>query len=223
LETQVKLLRVLQEHEFEPVGSSRSLRVDVRVIAATNRNLEEFVQAGGFRSDLFYRLNVFPLDVPSLRERRSDIPQLAMVFLSHYAKNLCRDMAGISQDAMDRLARYSWPGNVRELQNVIERAVILSRGSILELEPDLVPMLTVGEPSQTPGTPSEMVQVAKPTPPRFATLEEVERDHILTALKQTNGVVEGPKGAARMLNLHPNTLRHRMDKLGIKRSASHIS
>jgi formate hydrogenlyase transcriptional activator len=223
LETQVKLLRVLQEHEFEPVGSSRSLRVDVRVIAATNRNLEEFVQAGGFRSDLFYRLNVFPLEVPSLRERRSDIPQLAMVFLSHYAKNLCRDMAGISQDAMDRLARYSWPGNVRELQNVIERAVILSRGSILELEPDLVPMLTVGEPSRTPGPPSEMVQVAKPTPPRFATLEEVERDHILTALKQTNGVVEGPKGAARMLNLHPNTLRHRMDKLGIKRSASHIS
>jgi formate hydrogenlyase transcriptional activator len=223
LETQVKLLRVLQELEFEPVGSSRSLRVDVRVIAATNRNLEEFVQAGGFRSDLFYRLNVFPLEVPSLRERRSDIPQLAMVFLSHYAKRISKYMGGISQDAMDRLTRYAWPGNVRELQNVIERAVILSRGSILELEPDLVPMLTVGEPSRTPGPPSEMVQVAKPTPPRFATLEEVERDHILTALKQTNGVVEGPKGAARMLNLHPNTLRHRMDKLGIKRSASHIS
>jgi transcriptional regulator with GAF, ATPase, and Fis domain len=140
LETQVKLLRVLQEQEFEPVGSSRSLRVNVRVIAATNRNLEQSVQAGGFRADLFYRLNVFPLEVPPLRDRCSDIPQLAMVFLSHYAKKLCRNMEGISQDAMERLARYAWPGNVRELQNVIERAVILSHGSILELEPDLGPM-----------------------------------------------------------------------------------
>jgi len=223
LETQVKLLRVLQEHEFEPVGSSRSLRVNVRVIAATNRNLEEAVQSGGFRSDLFYRLNVFPLEVPPLRDRRSDIPQLAIVFLSHYAKNFCKVMQGISQDAMDRLGRYAWPGNVRELQNVIERAVILSRGSILELEPDLVPMLTSGVSPQAAGEPAEMVQAAKPTPPTFATLEEVERDHIVAALKRTNGVVEGPKGAARMLNLHPNTLRHRMDKLGISRSASHLS
>jgi len=124
---------------------------------------------------------------------------------------------------MDRLARYAWPGNVRELQNVIERAVILSRGSILELEPDLVPMLTSGVSPQAAGEPAEMVQAAKPTPPTFATLEEVERDHIVAALKRTNGVVEGPKGAARMLNLHPNTLRHRMDKLGIRRSASHLS
>jgi formate hydrogenlyase transcriptional activator len=191
--------------------------VDVRVIAATNRNLEESVQAGGFRSDLFYRLNVFPLEVPPLRDRRSDIPQLAMVFLSHYAKNCGKNIEGISQDAMDRLATYAWPGNVRELQNVIERAVILSRGSILD------PELTSGVLPQTPGRPAERVQVAKPTSPTFATLQEVERDHIIAALKQTGGVVEGPKGAARMLNLHPNTLRHRMDKLGIKRSTSHIS
>src|SRR3989449_9866880 len=188
LETQVKLLRVLQEHEFEPVGSSRSLRVNVRVIAATTRSLEEAVQSGRFRSDLFYRLNVFPLEVPPLRDRRSDIPQLAMVFLSHYAKNFCKVMQGISQDAMDRLARYAWPGNVRELQNVIERAVILSRGSILELEPDLVPMLTSGVSPQAAGEPAEMVRAAKPTPPTFATLEEVERDHIVAALKRTNGV-----------------------------------
>ena len=133
LETQVKLLRVLQEHEFEPVGSSRPLRVDVRVIAATNRRLKEAVAAGGFRSDLFYRLNVFPLEVPPLRDRRSDIPQLAMFFLSHYAKKLGKHMEGISQDAMDQLAGYAWPGNVRELQNVIERAVILARAPMLEV------------------------------------------------------------------------------------------
>ena len=218
LETQVKLLRVLQEQEFEPVGSSRSLRVDARVIAATNRNLEKAVQAGTFRSDLFYRLNVFPLELPSLRERRSDIPQLAMFFLSYYAKKLDRNMQGISQDALDRLVAYPWPGNVRELQNVIERAIILSRGSILEAEPDLVSMLTSVVLPATPDRPVEGVQATKPL--AFATLEEVERDHILVALKRSRGVVEGPKGAATMLNLHPNTLRHRMDKLGIRRSAS---
>jgi formate hydrogenlyase transcriptional activator len=218
LETQVKLLRVLQEHEFEPVGSSRSLHVDVRVIAATNRNLEEAVQSGAFRSDLFYRLNVFPLDVPPLRDRRSDIPQLATVFLSYYATKLGKNVEGIAVEAMDRLTQYPWPGNVRELQNVIERAVILARGAILELEPDLVSMLTSSVPPQTLEGATE--GVARPTPPTtFATLAEVEREYIIRALKQTNGIVEGPKGAARLLNLHPNTLRHRMDKLGIRRSA----
>jgi formate hydrogenlyase transcriptional activator len=223
LETQVKLLRVLQEREFEPVGSSRSVRVDVRVIAATNRNLDEAVRAGTFRSDLFYRLNVFPLDVPPLRERWTDIPQLATVFLSNYAKKVGRRMEGIAQETMDRLVSYPWPGNVRELQNVIERAVILSRGPILELEPDLAPMPTVAVPPQAPGTTAETAHVVRPVHSTFATLAEVERGHIIMALKQTNGIVEGPKGAARMLNLHPNTLRHRMDKLGIKRSASHLS
>ena len=221
LETQVKLLRVLQEQEFEPVGSSRPLRVDVRVIAATNRGLHEAIQAGTFRSDLFYRLNVFPLDVPPLRDRRSDIPQLAMCFLSHSAKKLGKTMEGISQDALSRLTDYAWPGNVRELQNVIERAVILSRSAILEAEPDLVSMFHRRVPPP-PGGPAEIVQVAKPASTTFATLNEVERDHILAALKQTGGVVEGPKGAARILSLHPNTLRHRMDKLGIKRSTSRL-
>ena len=211
LETQVKLLRVLQEQEFEPVGSSRSVRVDVRVIAATNRRLQEAVEAGTFRADLFYRLNVFPLDVPSLRERRSDIPQLAMCFLFHYARKLGKSMEGISREAMDRLVSDAWPGNVREVQNVSERAIILARNPILEAEPDLVSMLTSGAPSAPP---------AKPAPPTIGTLKEVEREHIIAALRQTGGVVEGLKGAARILNLHPNTLRHRMDKLGIKRSTS---
>ena len=132
-DTQVKLLRVLQEREFEPVGSSRSVRVDVRIICATNRNLKESISEGTFRSDLYYRLNVFPLEVPPLRERRSDIPQLAMFFLSKYARSLGKKMEGMSAVASERLTSYSWPGNVRELQNVIERALILSPGSILEL------------------------------------------------------------------------------------------
>jgi formate hydrogenlyase transcriptional activator len=189
------------------------------VIAATNRPLPEAVQAGTFRSDLFYRLNVFPLDLPPLRERRSDIPQLAMFFLSHYARKLGKSMEGISQEAVDLLAGYAWPGNVRELQNVIERAVILARGPILGAKPDLVSMLASDILPRASGT-AEPVQSASPA---FPTLKELERDHILAALKQTGGVVEGLKGAARILNLHPNTLRHRMDKLGIKRSTSHLS
>jgi formate hydrogenlyase transcriptional activator len=219
LETQVKLLRVLQEHEFEPVGSSRSVRVDVRVIAATNRDLEEAVRSGAFRSDLFYRLNVFPLDMPPLRERRSDIPQLATVFLAHYATQLGKSMEGVAIEAIERLASYPWPGNVRELQNVIERAVILARGPILELEPDLVSMLTPTGLSVTPNGASEGVTPTSQSG-AFATLAEVEREYILRTLGQTNGIVEGPKGAARLLNLHPNTLRHRMAKLGIRRSAA---
>src|SRR6266576_5673896 len=134
LETQVKLLRVLQEKEFEPVGSSQPVRVDVRVIAATNRDLQEAVSAGSFRSDLYYRLNVFPLEVPPLRERRSDIPQLAMFFLSRYSRNLGKRMDGISAATTERLKCYFWPGNIRELQNVIERALILSHSPILDLE-----------------------------------------------------------------------------------------
>src|SRR6478672_4774665 len=137
LETQVKLLRVLQEREFEPVGSNRSVRVDVRIIAATNRNLQESISAKSFRSDLYYRLNVFPLQVPPLRERRSDIDQLATFFVSRYARNLGKKITGISEATRQKLLSYSWPGNIRELQNLIERALILSTGPILELESDL--------------------------------------------------------------------------------------
>ena len=216
LEMQVKLLRVLQEREFEPVGSSRSLRVDVRVIAATNRNLQEAVNAGRFRSDLFYRLNVFPLQLPTLRERRSDIPQLVNFYLARFSKKLGKKVDTVSQETLDRLIGYPWPGNVRELQNVIERAVILSPGSTLLLNRDLLPGRFSGS-SQELEMCVQGPSTASPEPPRLSTMEDVERDHILAALQQTRGVIEGPKGAARILNLHPNTLRHRMQKLGIKR------
>ena len=217
LETQVKLLRVLQEREFEPVGSNRTVRVDVRIIAATNRNLQESISAGSFRSDLYYRLNVFPLAVPPLRERASDIPQLAMFFLARYSRNLGKRMDGIS--AAPQKASSATPGQAtcRELQNVIERALILSRGPILEFETDLI---SVSAPAAfakwlrrfSQSNPSSVLK----------TLEEVERTHISAVLQETRGVIEGAKGAAKTLGMHPNTLRHRMEKLGIKRSAHRI-
>jgi formate hydrogenlyase transcriptional activator len=218
LETQAKLLRVLQEHECEPVGSSRSVRVDVRVIAATNRNLRGEVEAGRFRSDLFYRLNVFPLQLPPLRERRSDIPQLVALCVSRFAKRFGKKVGGVSQETMARLMSYPWPGNVRELQNVMERAVVLSAGPTLRLDKDLVPVAPSGGSLGPGDIPAEEAQPAAPSPSGLPTLEEVERSHILAALQQAGGVVDGPKGAARILNIHPNTLRHRMGKLGIKRS-----
>jgi formate hydrogenlyase transcriptional activator len=219
LETQVKLLRVLQEHEFEPVGSSHPMRVEVRVIAATNRNLPEAVQAGRFRSDLFYRLNVFPLELPPLRERSSDIPQLVAFCLSQFSKRLGKKIDGVSRESMDNLVNYPWPGNIRELQNVIERAIILSAGPTLRLDRDLMPVAAAAKGMETPETDAPRdCQVDLESPKPLLTLEEVERNHILAALEHTSGVVDGPKGAAKILNRHPNTLRHRMDKLGIKGS-----
>lgn len=219
LDTQVKLLRVLQEREFEPVGSNRSIRVDVRIICATNRNLQDSIKEGTFRSDLYYRLNVFPLEVPPLRERRDDISQLAMFFLSRYARSLGKRIDGISTAAKERLTGYSWPGNIRELQNVIERALILCNGPILELESDLSNVsasftMTAPETLEAPPAADES---------QFKTLQEVEREHIVAVLEQTRGVIEGACGAAKTLGLHPNTLRHRMEKLGIKRSTHRIS
>jgi formate hydrogenlyase transcriptional activator len=217
LGTQVKLLRVLQEREFEPVGSNKPVRVDVRVIAATNRNLEESIRTGEFRSDFFYRLNVFPIDVPSLRDRQSDIPQIAMFFLSRYSKKFGKEIKGMSRETLDRLTNYSWPGNIRELQNVIERAAILSQSSVLELEPELIPALApVKSSSEVPPPKAELPSDSQASTP--STLEEIERSHIVDVLNQTKGVVEGPRGAAKILGLHPNTLRHRMQKLGLKRS-----
>jgi formate hydrogenlyase transcriptional activator len=219
LETQVKLLRVLQEHEFEPVGSSRSLHVDVRVIAATNRNLSEAVQAGRFRSDLFYRLNVFPIELPPLRERRSDIPQLVAFCISRFSKRLGKKIDGVSGESMENLVNYPWPGNIRELQNVIERAVVLSAEPTLRLDRDLmpVPAYTKGMEAQDTDAP-ERRQADLESRELLLTLDEVDRNHILAALQHTGGVVDGPKGAAKILKLHPNTLRHRMNKLGIKGS-----
>jgi formate hydrogenlyase transcriptional activator len=219
LETQVKLLRVLQEREFEPVGSSHPLRVDVRVIAATNRNLLEAVQAGRFRSDLFYRLNVFPIELPPLRERRSDIPQLVAFCVSQFSKRLRKKIDGVSRESMENLVSYPWPGNIRELQNVIERAIIVSSDPTLRLDRDLMPVANPAKGTEAPesGAP-ENLQADLNSPDELLTLDEVERNHIFVALQHSGGVVDGPKGAARILNLHPNTLRHRMVKLGIKGS-----
>ncbi|HEY6846337.1 MAG TPA: sigma 54-interacting transcriptional regulator [Terracidiphilus sp.] len=219
LETQVKLLRVLQEHEFEPVGSSHPMRVDVRVIAATNRKLREAVEDGRFRSDLFYRLNVFPLELPALRERRSDIPQLVAFSVSRFSKRFGKKIDGVSRESMDNLVNYPWPGNIRELQNVIERAIIVCAEQILRLDRDLMPVASAVKGMEAHEADAQQDRQANFESARpLLTLDEVERNHILAALQHTGGVVDGSKGAARILNLHPNTLRHRMDKLGIKGS-----
>ncbi|MDX2033607.1 MAG: sigma 54-interacting transcriptional regulator [Blastocatellia bacterium] len=207
LETQVKLLRVLQEGEFEPVGSSRTQKVDVRILAATNRNLDAEVRAGRFRADLFYRLNVLPLRNPPLRERLADIPQLAMFFLTRFARRFGRKIDGIAPETMERMTRYSWPGNIRELQNLIERAVVLANGPILTIDPGQLPIETAAA-----------ALVAAPAPPPTSTaLDDLQREHILRVLSQTHWVIEGDHGAAKLLNLHPNTLRSRMKKMGIQR------
>jgi formate hydrogenlyase transcriptional activator len=233
VETQVKLLRVLQEQEFEPVGSNRTIRVDVRVIAATNRDLAAAVKAGRFRSDLFYRLHVVPLDVPPLRARRSDIPQLVMFFLERFAKQFGKRIDTVSPATMDILRGYPWPGNIRELQNILERAVVLSHGSVLTLDASLLPVM-VSDVDMAPSEGTDDAAVAGggaraahhsawPALSRYASLAEVERHHILAVLHHTAGVIGGPKGAARILHLHPNTLRSRMQKLGIRRPDYDIS
>jgi len=219
LETQVKLLRVLQEQEFEAVGSSRTVRVDVRIIAASNRDLEEAVRSGRFRSDLFYRLNVFPIRVPPLRERRSDVPPLVMFLLERFGKRFGGRILTVSQDTMNLLVNYPWPGNIRELQNVIERGVVLSQGPVLTLDRDLLPVAPDARATSAGDVRHGEVEPppARSAPSEPPSLEDVERRHILAVLDQTGGVIEGPRGAARILNLHPNTLRSRMKKLGIRR------
>jgi formate hydrogenlyase transcriptional activator len=226
-ETQVKLLRVLQEHEFEPVGSSRTQRLDVRVIAATNRDLGALVRHGGFRADLFYRLNVFPVTVPPLRERRRDIPALVMFFLERYARRFGKHVDSVASDTMDRLVAYAWPGNVRELQNLVERAVILACGPVLTLDREVLLRPAAPPPIET--SPIETLAVdteptaGSPVPGLDTLLEDVERRHIMAALERAGWVIDGPHGAARTLAIHPNTLRSRMRKLRIRRSPHEIS
>jgi|GEM_PF-1979762 len=208
LETQVKLLRVLQEQEFEPVGSSRTIKVDVRIIAATNRDLEKTVLSGGFRSDLYYRLNVIPLRVPPLRDRKSDIPLIAMALLRQAAKRMGRPIESISRESMRLLVEYFWPGNIRELQNVIERGVVLSKGSILKLGLDFLPVEDCGQAAETGSSPARE---------GGESLEEMQRQHILQVLEKTGWVISGPSGAGTILDIHPNTLRSLMNRLGIRR------
>lgn len=201
-EAQAKLLRVLQEREFERVGGTRSLRVDVRVIAATNRDLHADVQASRFRADLYFRLNVFPIMLPPLRERREDVPFLLQHFAARTARRLGRVIDGISPAFLERASAYHWPGNIRELENVVERALIMSRGGMLDA--------------------SELVAAsggaAYAAPANTATLEEVERAHIRRVLDGTDGRIEGDHGAARLLGLNPSTLRGRMRKLGMRKT-----
>jgi formate hydrogenlyase transcriptional activator len=203
LELQPKLLRVLQEQEFERVGSAQTIKTDVRLVAATNRNLVQMVQEQKFRDDLYYRLNVFPMTVPPLRERAGDIALLVRYFANKFSRRMNRPIESIPAQAMAALTRHHWPGNVRELQNVIERAVILSTDGVLHVPP---PELT--------SSPNEAVS----TPSTLRTLEEVERNHILQTLQETNWVISGPNGAAERLDLKRSTLRSRMQKLGISRT-----
>jgi formate hydrogenlyase transcriptional activator len=205
-ETQAKLLRVLQEHEFDRVGGTSTKKVDVRVIAATNRDLKKAIGDKTFREDLYYRLSVFPIPLPPLRERPEDIPLLAQYLLDKFAIRVDRRFDGIDTATLRRLVAYPWPGNVRELQNVLERAVILSAGPALEVESDVL-----GQTEEAPASRSS------------AALEDVERNHILAVLQKTKWVIDGPRGAAVILGLHPNTLRSRLKKLGLSRAAHETS
>ena len=200
-EAQAKLLRVLQEREFERVGGATSIKADVRVIAATNRDLLSAVKEKTFREDLYYRLNVFPIELPPLRNRTGDIPMLVHFLANKFAMRIGKRIESVSQMAMERLLAYPWPGNIRELENVLERAIILANSSTLEIEPQ---MLAISSPDDSEAA-------------RSSTLEQVERVHIQAVLKQTDGIIDGERGAAKVLGLHPNTLRSRMKKLGISR------
>ena len=198
LELQAKLLRVIQEGEIERLGGSRTINIDIRIVAATNRDLTKAVWAGDFRDDLYYRLNVFPVKVPPLRERREDIPQLVAYFVKKFSTKLGKPIDRIPENVQDALQRYDWPGNIRELQNVIERAVILAADATLRVDEALETRPAV------PGAGQDA-----------RTLDQVERDHIVSVLEQTGWRMEGDQGAAVILGLHPNTLRSRMKKLGI--------
>ena len=193
--------------------------VNVRIIAASNRDLEKAVQEGRFRADLYYRLNVLPMTLPPLRQRRSDIPILTSFFVDRFSRQFGKRITGISQDSMELLSRYNWPGNIRELQNVVERAVVLSPGPVLKLGPDLLPSTGAPSPAEEVVTTTRAAQGGNGQS-QNASLEEVEKHHIIEVLKQTGWVIEGPRGAAKILSLHPNTLRSRMKKLGIERSTT---
>jgi PAS domain S-box-containing protein len=198
LEAQAKLLRAIQHNEFERLGSSHTIKVDARIVATTNRNLEEEVRKGRFRQDLYYRLNVFPITVPPLRQRKEDIPLLVQAFIERYSRKLGKQITSIQKETMKALEDYPWPGNVRELESVLERAVILCSGPVLQL--------------------ADKLEISSlPLSSTVRTLEEMERNQILKVLSETRWRIEGKDGAAAILGLHPSTLRARMPKLGIVR------
>lgn len=199
---QPKLLRVLQEHEFERLGSSRTIRVNVRVIAATNQDLGKMVDAKQFRADLYYRLNIFPIKIPPLRERKEDIPLLVQHFVHEYTRRLNKQIEIVPRAVLEALTRHPWPGNVRELQNLIERSVILSQGNVLA-----VPLSNLKAETQAP------VPLT-----RMRTLEEVEREHILQVLSETRWLIGGPDGAAVRLGIKRTTLNSKMERLRIYRA-----
>jgi formate hydrogenlyase transcriptional activator len=209
LELQPKLLRVLQEREFERLGSSRTLRTDARLIAATNRDLETLVGEQKFRSDLYYRLNVFPIRVPALRERPEDIPLLVRHFVQQFSRRLGKTIETIPSEAMTMLVKYPWPGNIRELQNVVERAAILTTGTVLK-----VPSESLRAPDNSPPKPS--VSEAAPSRNMRSVLDDTERQQILAALEQANWTIAGANGAAALLGMKRSTLQSRMQKLGIR-------
>jgi formate hydrogenlyase transcriptional activator len=219
LALQPKLLRVLQEQEFERLGSCRSQRVNVRLVAATHRDLAQMVSRNEFRSDLYYRLNVYPVLLPPLRDRPDDIPHLVEHFVEVFSRRMGKPIQRIPQPTMDALCAYPWPGNVRELQNLVERAVIRSDNDILANP--LSPSHTSPPPDHTPERDHSQVEAGH----HFRripqdSLEEVKRQHIFRILERTGWVISGPNGAASILSLHPNTLRSLMDRLGIRRSSS---
>ena len=198
-EAQVKILRVMQEREFERVGGNQTLKVDVRIIAATNRDLEEEVRRGRFRDDLYFRLNVIPINAPPLRDRKEDISELVDYFVRKHGRRMNRQIKSVDPNALERLMRYDWPGNIRELENVVERGLVLGRGPVLRFDKQLL-----GEP---PPSARES---------EFTSLEEYDRRYILQVLEHTGGRVSGERGAARILGMKPTTLQSRMKKLGIE-------
>jgi formate hydrogenlyase transcriptional activator len=201
VEIQPKLLRALQEREFERLGSTHTKRVNVRLVAATNRNLEKMIEDREFRSDLYYRLNVFPIHIPPLRERHDDVPLLIRYFADKFARQMQKRIESIPADTMNRLQQWHWPGNVRELENLVERAVILSNGSVLQ-----VPLPEIKQSSQTIGPTSDAVE------------PDDDREQIVKILRETGGMLGGPNGAAARLGVKRTTLQYKLKKLGITRA-----